>query len=419
MEPAWGLDLTVEVYHDAEYSTNLGRTSGSGAAPIDDEEEDEGWIQQPGVSVITAYDSPSLMLDGNYDIRRRIYDDSAYEDDTVVTGSASIAWEAIANRLTLDASNTRTETTIDSRDPFAPDNRQVTSTTSAGATLKIDSFGSHFVNLGYHYELDNTDETDSDSRVHRGDVSYVVPLSEVRRVQLNGSIFDEDFDDDLTPDTTTYIASLQFVSTGASVEYDVEAGYTITERELDRDDVDGVTGRGRLALELSSVSTFTLAYAREITSDTPSSLAGLPDPGEEFDDNSYLNEVYTSDDASATFATEIGRNQVTLGASYRTLDYEDVDADEDATGATLSIERRLRPTVRGSLFSSFYQTEYDLDGRQDDQWNSGVTLAWEGFRRLTLSTSVSYFQQESDDEADEYDEWRGLISIGYRLIGPR
>jgi hypothetical protein len=180
-----------------------------------------------------------------------------------------------------------------------------------------------------------------------------------------------------------------------------------------------VTGRGSVTWRLSSVTTAAFAYAHQITSDTPSALEGIPDPGEEFDDNSQLNEVYTSDSVNATFKTEVGRNLLTLGASYRTLDYEDVDTDEDNVGAVVTIERRLRPTVRGSLFSSIERTEFDIDGRQDDRWDSGIRLDWEGFRRLTLGAAVSYYQQTSDDEFDEYDEWRGVVSIGYLLIGAR
>ena len=63
--------------------------------------------------------------------------------------------------------------------------------------------------------------------------------------------------------------------------------------------------------------------------------------------------------------------------------------------------------------------KFDADGRQDDDWNSGVRISWEGFRRLTLALSATYMKRDSDDDTSDYDEWQGVFSIGYRLIGPR
>jgi hypothetical protein len=416
--PSRALDLTLEVFHDAEYSTNLARSSGTTTEDVDDE-EDGGWILQPGARLGLTHDTPNITLSGDYDIRRRLYQEDGYDDDTVATGTGSLTWRALPDRLIFDVSNSRTETTIDSRDPFAPDNRQVTSTTAAGATLQIDSFGAQFLSLGYRYGWQNTNETDSDSETQTGTLAYVFPLSSMRRVQINGVVSDEDFDDELTPDTTTYGGDLQYVSTGATIDVDMALGYTLVDRELDRDDVDGITGRGSFVWHVSSVTSASLTYAHAITSETPDALTGIPDFGEEFDENSGLNEVYTSDDVGVSFSTEVGRNRVTLGATYRKLDYEDVPNDEETAGASFSIERRIRPTVTGSLFSSISRTEFDIDDRQDDRWDSGVRISWEGFKRLTIALSGSYFQQESDDEFNDYDEWRGVISLGYRLIGAR
>jgi hypothetical protein len=32
---------------------------------------------------------------------------------------------------------------------------------------------------------------------------------------------------------------------------------------------------------------------------------------------------------------------------------------------------------------------------------------------------VTYYEQDSDDDADQYDEWRGILSIAYTLFSTK
>jgi hypothetical protein len=404
------LDLTLEAFHDAEYSSNLGRTT---------TDEDEGWILQPGARVTVDHENQALAVGATYDGRRRFYDDSSYDDDTTVTGSGHIEWEPIENVLTLDASNSRTESTIRAREALSPENRQEISTTVAGGTLSIPSVGAQHFDLAYHYDFYNTDETASDSVAQTGTASYVIPISVSKRVQLNADRSRVEFDSDLSPDYVAYVGELQFVSEGTDFELDTAAGYTEVDRSDGRDNTSGATGHLNLVWHPSADATLSLTYARAFDSRSPSRFIGIPNLGEEVTDDSVLDEVYVSDEASLGWSQVFGRNQLTVGTRYENIDYEDVDDDQESVGVNVSIERRLRPTVRGVLYTDLSRTEFDVDGRQDDDWNSGVRISWEGFRRLTIALTAAYSSRESDNESSEYDEWRGVLTLAYRLIGPR
>jgi len=407
--PALALDLTLEAFHEAEYSNNIGRTSTN---------EDDGWIQQPGFRFSANQDSSTVSAAANYDARRR-FQGNGYDDESTVTGSGNIEWRALRDLLTLEASNYRTESTISARGSLAPGNRQEISTTRAGGTLKLPSFSQQHLDLGYHYDFYSTDETASDSTTEIATASYVIPFSETRRVALNANRSDVDFDNDLSSDYVSHEGNFQFVTSGADTELDVALGYTEVDRSDGRDNTSGMTGHLSFDWHVRADATASLTYERAFDSRSPRYAVGIPIPGEEVTDDSSLDEVYVSELASGTWTQVFGRNQLTVGATYQDIDYEDVTSDQESTGLNLSIDRRLTPSVRGSLFTYLDKTEFDVDGREDDDWNSGVRLAWEGFDRLTISMSATYFERSSDLASAEYEEWRGLLAITYRLFGKR
>ena len=403
---AFAAGLSLELFDDFEYSTNIGRT---------DSERDEGWSQQPGVHVGADHQSPSVTLGADYDARRRMYFVDDYSDDSSVTGYGNVVWRALPDRLTLDASNTRTETTISARTALAPGNRQEASTTTAGGTLNIGSFGPQHLDLGYHYELYSTDETASDSITQIASAAYVIPLATNRTVQLNAKRSDVDFDNDTSADYIADVAELQLIANTSDVDFDTSVGYTVVDRKEGREDVDSMSGHFKLVWRVLSDATATAIYTRAFGSQSPRALVGIPQPGDEINDDSGIDEVYISDDGELSWTQGIGRNQVSLAFIVHNVNYEDVPNDQRTKGVNLSIERKLRPTLTGTLFTGFYQTEFQTDGREDDDWNSGATLSYDGFRRLGLGFQTYYFQRTSDERLSEYTEWRAVFSIRYRL----
>jgi hypothetical protein len=357
-----------------------------------------------------------LLLNADYDVRRRMYEKGTVNDKSVFRGSGTGTWTVLPNRLWFDLKNVMTETTIDATGQFEPDNRQVTTTTTAGATLRLDSFGNQYVDTAYKYSRGSYEETDSDSQRHIGTVTYVFPLSAARRVQAVGSYSDVDFENPQSPDYRSSAGHLEFISAGGPVDVTVAIGYTEFDRELRREDINGVTGRASVLWQASGVTALTLTYAHSIEDDSTFVLAGLPDLGSEFNENSGLNEAFINDEASAVLTTQLGSNQVSVGAYLRTQDYEDVARDQEASGLKASLTRPLRPTLDASLFAHVSTTTFDSSDQDRDEWSAGAELTWSIWRRLSLSLAGGYAGSESDAPTGEFDEWRAIVTVNYSLL---
>src|SRR5262245_12238144 len=162
---ASALELSLEAFAESEYSSNVNRGNNV---------EDDGWVHSPGAALAVDHESEAVTIGANYSVRRRFYESDAFDDDTSAVGSGSIDWRVLPEVLTLDASNTRTESTINPRGSLAPGNRQDISSTVAGGTLSLPSFGRQHLDLGYHYDFYSSEETATgDSLTQRASAAYV------------------------------------------------------------------------------------------------------------------------------------------------------------------------------------------------------------------------------------------------------
>jgi len=405
--PALALDATVRAFYTGEYTTNSERV------PDDELEE---WVHRPGASLSLGHDGAATSANANYQVTRRIHEKSRFDDETIATGSASVMWRAIPDRLNFFANNSRTDTTIDSRGPNVPDNRQTVDFSSVGSNLILDSFSNHTINLGYTYGITNSEETQTDSSRHTGTASYVVPLSPTRQVSLQGSYSDVNFDDEFSPDYESQSGTLRYTSTTRILELGMSAGYQTTKRDISREDVDGFIGSFNALFNLTDVTSISFDASRSIQDNFDAGARGTTSIIDDLPDRTDTNEVFTNDRFSVGADTTLGSNQIGSSIYLSRRDYENEIEDEESRGVTFSISRSLNPSTTLSLDASREYREFEDTNRDETFSRARIRYSIDRWEALGLSFSVAYTERESDQASVEYEEWIGAVTISYILF---
>jgi hypothetical protein len=404
------VELTVEAGYEAEYSDNVTLTS---------DDEQSGWIQTPQIGLIATHDGPSVSASADYRVSHEIYQHNTFDDQTTAEGTALLTWRAIADRLTFDLSNSSTQTTIDAQTQNVPTNQQVTNTATAGAVLTLDGPSNHIVELGYDYSVVTAQRTDTDSVRQTGTASYIIPISTERRVQLNASYGDVNYDSSQSIDYVSNSADLQYVSTGEVIELDTSIGYTVFDQSQQTDDVSGTTGDINIVWHANLNTTVTASYSRSVEDQSTDVAEGIPDFGESFDDNSGITTPFTLDAASLGISTLLGHNTVDLIGYIDSQDYDGgLQPDQDTKGVTLGIGRALRPTLHARVYGNYWTVDFK-DSDTQDNYSAGIRFDWTRWRNVTVSAGTEYRKRTSDFPTEEYKEWAGSISLMYMMIGRR
>lgn len=142
------LDIGVTVDVESEFTTNTALTETN---------ELEEWIHKPGINFSASHEAPNLTLEADYSFEHRFYQEDLFEDESATTGRADILWNAIPERLDFTVRNTRTETPIEAIDAATPSNRQETSNTEAGPTLRFHTRGDDEFQLEYLFGARSSD----------------------------------------------------------------------------------------------------------------------------------------------------------------------------------------------------------------------------------------------------------------------
>jgi hypothetical protein len=416
---AYALDLTVQAGYEGAYSNNVALTA---------TDEKDGWIQTPRLYLAADHESESISLSANYDIADKMYQDNTFNDETTATGTAAFSWRAIADLLTFDLSNASTQTTIASQGANVPSNQQVTNTADAGATLTLRGPSNHKIDLHYDYAIVTAQTTNTDNIRQTATAAYIIPLTEKRRIQLNTSYTEVNYDSSQNSDYTSPSGNLQFVNEGDSIDLDTSIGYTVLDQTQGAENVSGTIGNINVLWRVGAETSLNASYARSIQTQSNNVTQGIPNFGETFSDNTDVTTPYTLDSTTVGISTRLGHNLVSLTGFYESQNYEGaapnqpVNAnaqDQDTKGVTLNISRALRPSLDAQMYANYSTADFKDPNNTQDNSSAGLRVDWTQWRHLSISFATEYTKRTSDLPGQEYTEWRGTIGFYYTLVGTR
>lgn len=400
------LELTASLEHLSEYSDNLGRT---------EDDTNSTWIHQPGFNLGASHDTATLQLDSNYTYRREIYDDDDFSDENVTTGSGSLLWTLVENRLDFTARNTRSQSTRRAQAAADPNNLQVVSNTEIGPTLRLQPRRGDQLLVDYRYLIDSRDTTNEDSQRHNGTLSYLLGLSPNRNIVLLSSYSDISYDD--RDDASQLTATLGYQQTGSDFDIDVNVGYTEFDRD-DADTVDGAIYNASVTWRASGSSSLTFFGNRGIQ-DQSSGFSNREDFDDPLPEDSNTNDVFTETRAELRWQQALGQaTTLSFNAFVSDEDYEDVPQDSTRYGGGIAFSRELTRTTTLSAGFIYSNREFDLGDDEQDEYLVNFNVRHLLGRALSVNWGASYEDRDAD-VSRSYDETRFQIGISYQLLGTR
>lgn len=410
--PAFALDYSVSLGYVVDHTSNTGRTA--------DNEVDEN-IQRPQADIQITHDGPRWLVQGDYGYERRIFSEDFFEDDDIITGSGTVVYSPIPERIELRFNNTRTESTIQAFQASTPGNRQVVDQTTAGPLIRMPVNDADEVQLEYEYGIFESDTTDTGGIRHAASTRYILGLSPRRSVTFALEGVQDQFENPNAPDVETITGSVGYFSDGDRLQLESEIGYDQISRTLGREDSDGLVGNITATYTLSETQTIEAAFISDYSDRTLVLGAGRARFDDEVNADTDINELFRENNFRVAYAQDFGRTNARAELSFRELSFEDdtVPRDQEATSLLLTAGHQLtsRTTLEGA--ASFTERKF-LDqaaGRTDDETRFNLDLRWQAGRNIDVTAGVRFTQRDSNIDDFEFDEVRYSIGVFYNFIG--
>ena len=411
---SYSLDFSLRGGYEASYSTN------SNQVP---EDEVQQWTHAPEIAVGLTHDSNNLQIDGQYTALRRMFqqdDDPGFDDESVVTGTSTLIWDAVPERLEFELDHARTESTINAFQNRGPGNRQESQRATGRVVYNQPIVGRQRLRTTGSYTNRSFEETDNDASIIELDLSYVIPSSEVRGWEVFVRRAETEYDDFPDQDFALNNAGLRFNSSAPTGLLELELGYAETRPDDSAaDEVSGLNGSFELRRGLTTPFEWGVLVAREIVDRSNILERGTIDIETDLSlVDTDLTEVFVETRAEVSLVRNSGRNRIALNLNRGEENYDEVARDRTSHRATLTLDRRLRETlsIQGQIGYSDEQFD-DID--QDDELYLGqVEMIWDLSSRLQLGAEVSYQERHSSDPSVEFKEWIGMLRFSYQFIRP-
>jgi hypothetical protein len=395
-----GVDVIaeIEVRVGAERTDNVARTE------ADQIEETVGVL---GLSMDFASESPRIESSVVSDLEYRNYLDDTFDDEVVGSLFADLSLH-VAPRTFSWITEYRFGNI--QADPFRPDtaeNREAVHSISTGPDLTL-RFGSvSAVELSGRYHANRFEESEIDSDVISGRLSFIRGLSPHRSLSLNLTGDSVDYDNAiLDSDFKRYAAYLGFESEMSRGSLLVNLGATELE------DSAGETHRSTLIdfdliRELSSSTTFVLAYDQSI-SDAASSLTQMQAPGGNFGSSQQTPGV-SDPFETRRFAVELefqrGSNSFFVAGYATDNEYFTLSGlDREQIDFRAGFTRTLGSAWRVNLDGGVQNTKFAEVNRKDRDLRVRGGLSRRLSRSLSVNLDVTRFERDSDVAGFDYDE---------------
>ena len=376
---------------------------------------------EPNASVNVAHQTRTLQLDAAYRVERRDFKDDLQLDQTVLTGSGSLYWEALPNRFDVQLRQNNTEAT---GQPFArgtQDNRQEIRTSEAAPRLRFRVRGTDELQFEYRYRHTEAELTQIESDAEDLIARYV--LNRDASSSLSHENLDRTTEYDLVsaPDLDRRNINLTYVRNNERSNINATIGQTEFSRD-GRDDVDGIVGNVLWIVPFTPRSSFNLNLARTITDNAAQFLnrgnrLDPSVPGVQID-NTDLVEVSTLDTFRAAYNFQIGANRWSLFANRTNQDFEDVPRDFEQVGVGISVARDLRQNLQAQLAVRQIDTELEqLTAGDFEQWFINAGLFWTPTRNLQASFLTNYTDRDGEAISGNFQELRFYVGLTYSF-GP-
>ena len=434
----WLVNWEVALF--AEYTDNLGRS---------DTGEDSDVTLEPSASINAT--RQGAHLDAEIGARNEYRGRS----NGVIGSSNNFDLDAVINWKIAPGlfewrfeDHFNSEFPIDIRDNPNEQNTQDINSFSTGPTFTPQILNNTSLILDGRFIRTDAEESDIDNDRLQGLVGIERQLTPSSSISLNYSYEDTDFDDDevnLNPllqqgnidfDRENYFLAYNLLR--PSLDISAQLGYS----EVNRDDgpnrnSDGANNSLTVAYTINSTSSVSLSGYDTITDTTTeaagSGLGGIPGlagggfggfggSGVTGFEGSSIGDVdtdFTGDTVESTgFSFNYTKSFAQLGTSFslyqNDADHDIVDRnDRETQGLNISLTMPVGSTSELGLSSAYRETDFDLDGREDEDFLLGLRGTYFARQNLRFESTAEYQDRQSNLSNADFDSIELRVGVTY------
>ncbi|WP_101760251.1 outer membrane beta-barrel protein [Oceanicoccus sp. KOV_DT_Chl] len=362
------------------------------------------------------HEGSEVVAKVGYSAEHSDFDKNTQDDDTTITGDASIVYEQISQQLFWTVENSRRNIIRDEAAIDVQENREDRSISNISPQLILRPSSVDSIDTRLNYSTINyEDSSDQDSKRVGANIYWNRNLSKVDTLSFGGSYQDVTFDDEIN-DYEYSLVSISYQAVLARINYKIAVGYNESARETG--DVDG----GYLRIDAGyegGGSTWDLNVTQELTDTSRQNnnddLSGIDESGNsagDFDviDRSSMQLDYLNENLCGVCSFR-------ASIIYEIEDYETLENDSDELGVRLALDYRLNRlmTLRGGVHYSDFTFKGNNVRADYDSVEYNLGLRHEITRALSLSYRLIYSDRDSAVDTGDYTELRGGITLNYLI----
>lgn len=399
------LETTVELGAGLEYSSNSLKTSAEELSELE---------QQAIAAVGLTYESTSVVAEIDYVARYTAYDQNTENNQSELTGDASIVYEQMYEQLYWTLENSRRNLIRDRALANIQSNRETRAISTIGPELRLRPSESDAIYAGLSYSATSYDDSDQqDSNSTGANVSWQRNLSEVDVVSLNIDYQDVKFDSGLG-DNQYYRATVGYSASLSKLSYNIDIGYNTAQRKSG--DASGGYFEGESTYFIGS-SNWRLAVIHELTDTSRGGGIGDLIDLDDFYSSSLEVDVFERTNLELEYNNTALCQACLFSAAVllESEDYEELDNDSDEYAFGTSITYQITRLLSAGMLLGYRDFRFKDNNTRDDYniVNVGFEVSQSLTRQFSVVYSLGYEQGNSNAPAGDYDEVRGGIWILY------
>lgn len=379
--------LTVSL--GAEYSDNVGRTNAN---------EESDTALDAGLVLSYSRDRGALLAAIATDLRYRTYLDGRFDDELLGGASVRLSYELIPDRVDWVLEDEFGKSFIDPRRVESPLNRQNVNSITTGPDIRIPlgaitSIVSELRATQVWYE-----ESDFGSVQYSAAAGLSRQLTETN--SLAAIVQEDRFEyDDLPQDADFKIRSayLRFEGSGSRTRLTAKGG--ATRLDMSGDESSGALVDVSLTRTITTRSKLVFNAGTDLTDATGAFRRGRSGVDLAADDTfrTISADPLRSNFAIASWSYAGASRSLDVALQWRREEHErNVELDRDRIGADLTLTRRLKPSLSGSVYASYFEDDFESLDSGFDEWALGFGFDW----KMARGYSVALRAEHRDGAAD-------------------
>lgn len=417
-------DVDYEVGVAAQHSDNIA---------LRDRDEISDTVLSPRLWFAAEQAGSRVQISAQGNLGYHHYVDDTFDDQMRGSFTGRLNWSVIPQRLDFVVQDYLSLQPVNQRVAFSPANEQQVNVFMAGPTLYARFGDAMRGQLDLRY-LDSYAEEDEgfDSTRYNAVARLVRDVNENTSLSANIEATDVDFDlAGRATDYRRYDGYATLETDRERVELSADLGYS--RLEFDRSPVTGTSleksyplARLNLDWQVSPRSTLG-ATVRHQLSDAAEYLISTRDIDFGLDRRTVnFNEFRISDSViepnvfrerliRARYSYNGDRLDVRIAPFHRRMRYvEGLVEDQERHGVVANLDFRLRPRTTLSAYAANVRRDFDVTGREDDDWIASVGVSHRFTRNWTGRIDLEHRTRESTEVGRSYDENAVMVSFSYR-----